>query len=63
MTIDSELSSSSENPVQNKVINSTLLTLNNSINNLGTITIVTEENIPSAASLNEGDIVLVYEDE
>lgn len=62
MTIDSALSSTSENPVQNKIINGALDTINTAINNLSSITIVTEENIPSAETLNEGDIILVYEE-
>lgn len=62
MTIDSALNSTSENPVQNKIINGALDTINTAINNLSSITIVTEENIPSAGTLNEGDIVLVYEE-
>ena len=63
MTIDTELNSTSENPVQNKVVNNALSTINNSVNNIfSNITSVSESNLSSSETLNEGNIILVYED-
>lgn len=64
VTVDSALSSSSENPVQNKVINTAIQTLTTSINNKATKPIVTGTDNYTAGStaLTTGQLVLIYED-
>lgn len=63
--VDSELSSTSENPVQNKVINGALETINTALTNAqNRITFTNTDSYSSgSASLTSGNIVIVYEDE
>ena len=63
MDIDSSLNSTSENPVQNKIIYHALDTINTAIENKqGTITIVSESSFTEPSELNTGEIILVYKD-
>lgn len=63
VTVDSALSSSSENPVQNKVVNTAIENLNTSIGNKATKPIVTDNDNYTAGTtaLTTGQLVLIYE--
>ena len=63
MDIDTNLSSTSENPLQNKVIHSALNDINTAITGKqGVIRVVSESEFTESSELNTGEIILVYED-
>lgn len=63
MNIDSSLSTTSENPLQNKIIHNALDSISNALSGKqNTITIVSESNFTEPSELNAGEIILVYED-
>ena len=63
ITVDSALSSSSENPVQNKVINSAIESLNTALNGKTDIIFVssTDDYTAGTSSLATGRVAIVYE--
>ena len=63
MNIDSSLSTTSENPLQNKAIYNALNSITNGLEGKqNTITIVSESNFSEPSVLNTGEIILVYEE-
>lgn len=63
ITVDSELSSTSENPVQNKVINTAIEELNTALNGKTSVVFVssTDNYTAGTTALETGRVAIVYE--